>query len=181
MGVDKALLLDAQGRSMLSRACSVLTPLAEEVWLACGTERRYEELGRELVLDQRSDGGPLAGLEAALERATSRWILALACDMPHATSDVLATLLDKALADDLDACWLSTPAGPEPLCAVYSVHCLEAVRAALETGERRMIAFHTYPVRGRALRLAGLDLSTAHLAANLNTPADWEAFRTSTR
>lgn len=181
MGVDKALLVDGEGRSLLQRACTVLEPLANEVWLACGPTPRYQDLGRKLVLDRRADGGPLAGLEAALEHARAPWILALACDMPFATTELLAGLLDRARQDDLDACWSISPGGAEPLCAVYSKKCLEPVRAALEAGERRMLAFHTYPVSGRALRLAGLELAQVHLARNLNTPADWQDFRTSTR
>jgi len=181
MGVDKALLLDAHGRTLLQRACAVVEPLVDELLLACGPSPRYQDLGRTLVLDHRADGGPLAGLEAALERARTPWILALACDMPFATTALLASLLERARRDDLDACWSSSPKGSEPLCAAYSKHCLEPVRAALEAGERRMVAFHTYPVSGRALRLAGLDLAEARLARNLNTPADWEDFRTSTR
>ena len=181
MGVDKALLVDAQGRSLLQRACAVLEPLVAEVWLACGPAARYQELGKTLVLDLRHDGGPLAGLEAALQKVQSPWILVLACDMPNATTATLASLLEHAQQADLDACWLNSPAGPEPLCAAYSKNCLEPVRAALEAGERRMLAFHTYPVSGRALRLAGLNLDEARLARNLNTPADWDDFRTSKR
>jgi molybdopterin-guanine dinucleotide biosynthesis protein A len=176
MGEDKALLVGGDGRSMLERACLTLAPIAGEVWLACGPRERYREFGLPLVLDQREDGGPLAGLEAVLDRATARWIVALACDMPRVTSADLAQLMRQAAEFDLDACWLETSRGAEPLCAVYSRSCLEPVRTALDAGERRMIAFHSYPVAGRALRLAGLDAREAGLAQNLNTPADWDDF-----
>ena len=181
MGVDKALLVDDAGRSLLQRACATLAPLADELMLACGPSPRYGELGLTLVLDRRQDGGPLAGLEAALECARTHWLAVLACDMPRASTATLAALLLEAERADLDACWLATPAGVEPLCAVYSRACLEPVRAALEAGERRMIAFHEYPVSGRALRLAGMDLRGVDLASNLNTPADWDLFCKGTR
>ncbi|HTF90951.1 MAG TPA: molybdenum cofactor guanylyltransferase [Planctomycetota bacterium] len=181
MGVDKALLTDEQGHTMLERARRALAPLSREVWLACGPSARYADLGLPLVLDQRPDGGPLAGLETVLDRATTAWVAVLACDMPRVSSDSLRRLLHKAEAESLDACWMETTSGTEPLCAVYARTCLVPVRAALDAGRRRMIAFHAYPVGGRALRLAGLDVSEPHLAQNLNTPADWDEFRKGTR
>ncbi len=181
MGFDKALLVDDQGRTMLERARQTLSPLAGEIWLACGAQARYAELGLPLVLDERADGGPLAGLEASLERSSTRWLAVLACDMPRVSPDTMAGLLRHAEAADLDACWLQSSAGAEPLCAVYSRACLAPVRAALDAGERRMIAFHSYPVAGRALRLAGLDATDSSLTQNLNTPADWDDFRKGTR
>ncbi|HUR27432.1 MAG TPA: molybdenum cofactor guanylyltransferase, partial [Planctomycetota bacterium] len=181
MGADKALLRGEDGRSLLERACAALRPLVSEVWLACGPRARYGETGLTLVLDQREDGGPLAGLEAVLERASTRWVVVLACDMPRVSTEHVQGLLERADAQDLDACWMETEAGAEPLCAVYSRACLEPVRAALDAGERRMIAFHTRSSAGRALRLAGLRPQSLGLAANLNTPADWEAFQEGTR
>ncbi|HUR28293.1 MAG TPA: molybdenum cofactor guanylyltransferase [Planctomycetota bacterium] len=181
MGEDKALLRGEDGRSMLERACATLRPLVGEVWLACGPRARYGELGLTLVLDRREDGGPLAGLEAVLERATTRWVAVLACDMPRVATAHVQRLLEHAHEADLDACWMETEAGAEPLCAVYSRACLEPVRAALDAGERRMIAFHARPSAGRALRLAGLRPREDGLTQNLNTPSDWKAFLEGTR
>ena len=181
MGVDKALLVDGEGRSLLERACATLRPIAGEVRLACGAQARYAELGLPLILDQRAEGGPLAALEAALEHSSTRWLVVLACDMPRISTPTLVELLRKSEAEDLDACWLKTSKGAEPLCAVYSRACLEPVRTALDAGLRRMIAFHVYPAAGRALRLASLDFDLPGLTQNLNTPADWDDFRKGTR
>ncbi len=181
MGVDKALLTDAQGRSMLERAHLCLAPLAAEVLLACGPAARYGELGLSLVLDRRLDGGPLGALEASLERSNSRWLAVLACDMPNATTATLVQLLERAQAEDLDVCSLATQAGLEPLCAVYSRACLEAVRAALDCGERRMVSFHAFASNGRALRIARVNAGEPDVAHNLNTPKDWDDFQSSAR
>ncbi len=181
MGVDKALLVDAQGRSMLERARLCLAPLASEVLLACGPAPRYGELGLELVLDRRPDGGPLGALEASLERSETRWLAVLACDMPRATTETLTQLLERAQADDLDICSLATQAGVEPLCAVYSRACLEPVRAALDCGERRMVSFHASLSNGRGLRIARFNPGVCDVAHNLNTPKDWDDFQSSAR
>jgi molybdopterin-guanine dinucleotide biosynthesis protein A len=181
MGVDKALLVDAEGRTLLERARDVLRPLAGEVVLCCGSKPRYENLGLPLVLDRREDGGPLAGLEAALLHTTARRVIVLACDMPLATAEVLSGLLAEAESRDLDACLLATPAGVEPLCGVYSRDCLGPVREALDLGRRRMTSFHDLPCVGRPLAVAAIPARDADSARNLNTPADWAHFQQGSR
>ena len=89
MGRDKALLRLGD-QTLLERTVGVLSRLAPRVYLACGAEERYAELGLECVLDRLPDGGPLAGLEAALTRLQADgggWLGILACDMPRAESE----------------------------------------------------------------------------------------------
>jgi len=179
MGQDKALLSLA-GKSLLARAAEVLAALGAPVVLACGAEDRYAQLGLERVLDRGADLGPLAGLEAALDRAChagNGYICVLACDMPRASARVFEQLLLRAEARGADACLLATPAGLEPLLAVYSTRCLDSVRRALDAGERRMDAFHR---RFGALVIETLDTqdlpeeTPAEVARNLNTPAEFQ-------
>src|SRR5260221_24295 len=118
MGADKAALRLA-GSTLLEPAAAELDPIATETLLACGTSPRYAELGRPLVLDAYLEGGPLAGLEAALARSRTEWLAAIACDMPRAEGRALLTLLEHAERHGLDACLLETEKGVEPLCAVY--------------------------------------------------------------
>jgi molybdopterin-guanine dinucleotide biosynthesis protein A len=193
MGRDKAELV-VEGRTLLERAAATLASVAHEVVLACGPEPRYAHRGLELVLDRVPGGGPLAGLEAGLARLAERgdgserpehpqcpqsngWLVALACDMPRADARVLALLLERARARDLDVCLLASPDGLEPLCAVYRASCLEPVRAALAAGERRMVAFHGRVAVGvlHTDELAPLGAELAGSAANLNTPEELAA------
>ena len=180
MGADKAELV-LRGASLLERAVAVLGDVAPRVVLACGSTRRYADLGRDLVLDARPDGGPLAGLEAALddlERAGGGWLAVLACDMPRAEPELLLRLRARAEERGLDLCTLETDAGLEPLCGVYHVRCLAAVRGALEAGERRMSSFHSGVKAGtlheRELSAA---LRAREPARNLNTPAELDEER----
>ena len=75
MGADKAGLR-LSGPTLLERAVAELDSIAAETLLACGPASRYAELGRPLVLDRCADGGPLAGIEAALARARTEWLAA---------------------------------------------------------------------------------------------------------
>lgn len=168
MGTDKAVLAAPSG-DLLERAIACVEAVAGSALLACGPTPRYAERGRELVLDAFADGGPLAGLLAGLERTRAQRLLVLAVDMPEVESAQLAELLRLAQADDLDVALLSSERGDEPLCSVVHRRSAPLVRAALERGERRMIAFHA-----PTLRIGRL---AAEPCLNLNTPADLAAWR----
>lgn len=170
MGRDKSLL-EIGGRTLLERAITVLDGISDEVVLACGPGERYSDLGRALVVDAFQDGGPLAGLEAGLRRASTEWIAALACDMPRVEPSIFVELLERAERDGLDVCFLRTERGVEPLCAVYRKTCLAPMRAALENGERKVVSF----LRFRPTPRAGELELAASLAINLNTPAEFQA------
>ena len=167
MGRDKARI-ELGGRPLLAHALDVFDALGVPVRLACGAAPRYAEFGRELVLDDVAGAGPLAGLTAGLEAAAGageRWLAVLACDMPRASADVLRRLLERARAEDLDACLAGVERGSQPAYAVYHTRCAVPARAALEAGERRLIAFHG------ALRVGVLPLERdAATALNVNTP-----------
>lgn len=182
MGADKARL-ELEGKSLLERALGAFDGLASARILATGRAPRYPELGLPCVLDRRPDGGPLAGLEAALEwmvqnGAEQGWCLTLACDMPYAAPAAFEALL--AEAQGADACLLAGPRGAEPLFAVYHPRVLRAVRAALDAGERRMIAFHRGhgAVRVRSLPAERLPAPLGlRCLCNVNTPGELERER----
>ncbi len=184
MGTDKAKL-ELDGRWLIERPLEAARAVAERVLLACGVEPRYPELGLECVLDEFRDGdgaaGPLAGLLAGLEAARSPWVVALACDLPLARADVLEGLLATAEHHRLDACLLELERGTQPLLAAYRREpCRRAVRAALERGERRMVAFHAGLAVG-SVAAEHLGPAAQAAALNLNTPEDFRALERSGR
>lgn len=179
MGVDKASL-ELAGRTLLERAALELESIATSTFLACGPSPRYAELGRPLALDAWPEGGPLAGLEAGLALCGTEFLAALACDMPRATAPAILALRRRAEEMELDACFLETDGGVEPLFAVYRRSCLAAVRTALAAGERKMTSFLRFPKSDGALPKSGSfperelpePLSRLGVARNLNTPAE---------
>ena len=178
MGRDKALLPMDDG-PLIQRALASLAPLGCACMLACGREPRHAELGLPLVLDDVPEGGPLAGLAAAMTAAETDWLLVLACDLPRASAAVNRLLLERAVRGNLDVCCVATRAGLEPLYGVYHRRCLPDVRAALARGERRMIAFHPGLAPSAIGRLDIDELPEAErgCAVNLNTPAEYAAER----
>jgi molybdopterin-guanine dinucleotide biosynthesis protein A len=122
--------------------------------------------------------GPLGGLEAALAAAVQRGhagILAVACDMPFLSADLLAHIVATARTTGSDAVLPESRSrrGVEPLTAYYAVNCLPAITAAAERGDHRLIAFHD------DIRMTRVPLQTVEsfgdpdrLFMNMNTPAD---------
>jgi molybdopterin-guanine dinucleotide biosynthesis protein A len=186
MGADKATLAlpgCPGGSTLLERAVAAFEPLVVETVLCCGPTERYGELGLPFALDAFENGGPLAGLEAGRSRSRTEFAAAVACDMPRVDARVFEALLAHALERDLDACFLETVGGVEPLCAVYRRSCLPSMRAALAAGERKATSFARFPDAAGVLPQTGAlpeaelpwDLRRLGVACNLNTPADLEA------
>lgn len=111
---------------------------------------------------------PLRGLVTALERAEGRPVLALGCDLPFVTPELLA--------------WLAQLGGPvaipcvggrlQPLLARYDSATLEQLATAL-AGKRALsevvVALGPRPIPEAELRRFG---PPARLAFNVNTPED---------
>jgi molybdopterin-guanine dinucleotide biosynthesis protein A len=155
MGRDKALALLGE-RRLIEYPLAALAAVAGKTLLACGERPRYAELGLPLVLDTGPGAGPLRGLLAGLEAAAaagSEWVVVAACDMPRLSAGSLEALLAHAVRADLDVCLAEIERGTQPTFGVYRADCAGAVRAALERGERRLIAFHGGERGGRRLRV----------------------------
>jgi molybdopterin-guanine dinucleotide biosynthesis protein A len=97
--------------------------------------------------------------------------LFLAVDLPGVPVPLLSRLI--ALAHEADAVVPVTARGPEPLCAVYSTRCLEAVRRRVTQGDLKMTSF--WPdVRVREVGEDEIALfgDPGTLFHNVNTPND---------
>lgn len=91
------------------------------------------------VPDLRVGCGPLAGIEAALDRASSSGASAafvLACDLPLVDGSVVASVLAARAGARAAAVAREGDPDFEPLCAVYSVDCLPVVTRLLDEGVR---------------------------------------------
>lgn len=174
MGRDKALL-PFLGRPLIQRVLDRLAGLADEELVAANTAEAYAFLGRPLVPDLEPGCGPLGGLASSLAAARSSLLAAVGCDMPFADRELLAFERDLLVQEAVDVVIPQGAQGLEPLHAVYRKEsCLPVVRAALQAGERRMIAWLPQ-VRVRTLTLEEIArFSPDGLAFwNLNTPEEF--------
>lgn len=115
-GVPKGLLRGPNGTTLVERWRSLLDSLGIEVVLV-GSAKPYAGLGLSVVADEPAGIGPMGGLVGLLRRAGPRPALAIACDMPFVSRELVERLL-------------AAPPGPgivaprregrwEPLCARY--------------------------------------------------------------
>ena len=129
--------------------------------------------GAEVVYDLHRDGGPLAGLEAALAASRHDGLFVVACDMPAVDAAVAGRLLRASAGHDAAVPLIA--GRPQPMCAAYRRGAAAAVGAALGTGR----------LQARGL-LDDLDVAFVtdldpDLFVNLNTPEDFIRFFAATR
>jgi molybdopterin-guanine dinucleotide biosynthesis protein A len=92
-GVAKGLLVSPDGEPILHRTRRILEDAGARCVLV-GANAAYADLGWEVLADDASASGPLAGILALLAYAGDRFALAVACDMPLIAPDLVRRLID---------------------------------------------------------------------------------------
>ncbi len=126
MGQDKANLLLGE-ETLLQSVAATLQPMFAEVIISVRQPRSEIDLPQ--VCDDPAYSGPLAGLAAGLERATTPWIFVLACDMPFITPVLIGHLAQ--FRNDCQAVVPRVGGHPQPLAAFYARECLGEVQKLL--------------------------------------------------
>ena len=170
------------GERIVDRVARALRAVTDELLLIANDPGAAHWLsGVRVETDVRAGEGALGGLHAALTHAEGDVVL-VAWDMPFVSGALLGAMRARGERgagsgeDGADAVLPESDGsrrGVEPLCAWYSARCLPAVTAALDAGDRRVIAFHDAV---RTVRF-GLDEvrgfgDPARLFANVNTPEE---------
>ena len=180
------------GERIIDRVAGSLRAVTDDLLLIANAPGAEEWLpGVRTRGDVRPGEGALGGLHAALTHAGGD-ILLVAWDMPFVPRGLLAALRargeggasdaidehDAGLAAKADVVVPESDGsrrGVEPLCAWYTQACLAPISAALDAGDRRVVAFHD------AVRTLRLPLATvaafgdpAVMFSNVNTPEELE-------
>ena len=92
------------------------------------------------VCDRRSERGPLAGLEAALERVAHDTAVLVACDMPLVRAEVLTAVAAASEGRGVEIAMPVVGGYAQPLLAAYRRSVAGHVRALLDEGEGRLRA-----------------------------------------
>jgi molybdopterin-guanine dinucleotide biosynthesis protein A len=126
-GVAKGLLPHPTERTTLvQRSVQLAHAMGAEAVLV-GESAPYAKLGLPSIADWMTGLGPIGGLASLVQAAGERVVIALACDMPFVTSE----LLSKLLGTERGGAAVVVPVrstGIEPLCALYDP---EVLRPAL--------------------------------------------------
>lgn len=168
----EALLADL---TLVERAVRTLRPLCSEVVVSGGPD----------LPDRRPGQGPLAGIEAALERTVAGGadgVVVLACDLPAVHTATLVRLVEAWRGTAAPRSAVVVPDEPlQPLCGVWGVETLGAVGRALDEGRasardlvRDLDGAATLPAADLADTLG---LMASQLLHNVNHPEDLEVAR----
>jgi molybdenum cofactor guanylyltransferase len=180
-GRDKALV-EVGGLPMLGRMIALLQCVAKNVKVV-GAPEKYAQFEREMVNDRWPGEGPLGGIitaleDAAREAAPPSWNLIVSCDMPFLTREWLDFLRARAAESAAQVVVPRSAHGPEPLCACYQTNAVGALRAAFESGVRK-VTLGLQHVSTEVLDEADWKRfdSAGRLFWNMNTAADYEEAR----
>jgi molybdopterin-guanine dinucleotide biosynthesis protein len=175
MGEDK-IFAPFNGVTLIEWMRDRYAPLFPHVFVVTREPSRFHELGLPVVNDALSDTGSAVGLYTAVLAAPTERVICLACDMPFVSPRFLRRLAERSEGFDV-----FVPRHGEfmqPLCAVYSKRTLDAYRAFIASGGRRI--FDIYPdLNTGYLEMDGGEYGDPdQLFMNVNTPAELEAART---
>ncbi len=170
LGADKAFI-EVGGKPLAHRVIDVLGGLCDEIIVSANDPAPYRELPVRVTVDERPGEGALMGLYSALRAMRNERAFAAACDMPFLSGELIRWMMENAGGADVVAPKLNGYL--EPLHAVYSARCIEAIRKHLERGHKKITSF--YPdvevkyVPGEIMKKFDRH-GTAFF--NINTPAD---------
>lgn len=171
MGRDKALLPHpVDGHPMVLRQLNLLRSLhPTQFFVSARTGQILPELPAAAVrVDDDGTCGPLGGLAALHPHVTVDHLLVIAVDLPAMTAAVLNALLAKCTSTA--GVVARSPAGTEPLVAVYPRTVFASMTAAMRAGRlslRRWVDdLHT------AGKVQLIPFDDAALFRNWNAPTD---------
>jgi molybdopterin-guanine dinucleotide biosynthesis protein A len=181
-GSDKAIA-ELNGQSILERmASAVRTALpGSRIRLVAANDSQFSgtatlAMSLPTVFDLHEGRGPIGGLQTALSYAESEWVLALACDQPLLSAELIDRLASM-IADHLDAIVPVQPDGRmQPLCALYRTKpCLKVIDELLKPNQPAPPLRAIFEqVRTREVPFEEIsDLpGCEHFFLNMNTPDD---------
>jgi molybdopterin-guanine dinucleotide biosynthesis protein A len=164
-----------EGEALAARVAGLLGDVCDEVIVASGDGKRMAWLCLPQVADALPASGPLAGLVAGIDRAKHPLVAAVAADMPFASPAVLRLL--GSLIGPHDAAVPVSPAGQEPLHALYSRSALPSFEDALRNGRLSVrVALDGLDVRFVEEAEWRLADPSGRFVENLNRPEDERPF-----
>jgi molybdopterin-guanine dinucleotide biosynthesis protein A len=174
MGADKATLRFA-GEALWARQLQLLRELNADV-VSVSARLRPEWCPNEIevIADEPPSRGPLSGLSAALRKAQTTHLLALAIDLPRMNPATLRRLWSQAAP----GCGVIPSRGNmlEPLCAIYPAQV--AADAADTIAHREDVSMQSFVrslCRRNRMRVHAVNESDRQFFQNVNTPLDFEA------
>lgn len=161
------------GERVIDRVARALAEGTDELLLVANDPAASEWIeGVRVEGDVRKGCGSLGGIHAGLFHARTDIVVA-AWDMPFVAPKMVRALRALGSFADVVVPESESRRGIEPLCAYYSLRCLEYIERRLDAGELRVMSF--FP-DVKLARMPAAEVATlgdpARMFMNLNTPED---------
>ena len=166
--VDKGFV-ELAGRPLVDHVIARLTTQVATIVINANRNReRYAGFGYPVIADAiEGFAGPLAGLHAGLDAATTPFVVTSPCDSPFLPGDLVARLAAAFAAQAIDIAVARTFDQPHPVFALARRSLLPHLARFLDTGGRKIDAWYA------SLRVAEVSFDDeADAFRNINTPAE---------
>ena len=172
MGRDKAFV-ELGGKALIERVIEGSANLGQsETILITNKPAQYAHLGLPMFRDILADKGSLGGIYTALLKDANEFVLALACDMPFISTELLRFMI-RQVSEDTDIVVPRVDGYPQGLHAIYKKTCIAPIAEQLAANRLKIIRFYDQ-MRVRYLDeadYAAFD-PQGRSFANLNTPEE---------
>lgn len=137
MGYDKACI-EVAGQPLVAKSLDLLCRSFATV-LISGDRPDLAQPDIPAIADIYP-GSALGGIYTGLRAAKTDWIFVAPCDMPYPDSRILKLLVKQRRG--FDAVVPRTPAGYEPVFALYHKSCMKHMKEMLQQGQYRIYDFY---------------------------------------
>lgn len=149
MGFDKQKI-QIGGISMVCYIAKQLEEIFDDIIIVTNTPEYYKDRAKfnnhRFVVDIFKEKGPLGGLHAGLQHATSQWSFVTACDMPIVNIDYIK-MMKKLIIDeklekkDVFSCVTEINGSVEPFNAFYLTNKKDKVEKGIQEGRLKFSHF----------------------------------------
>jgi len=168
MGRDKALLPFGGYPTLTEYQIARFSSHFEDIYVGCKNREKFDfEADFIEDLPYYDDSAPHIGLISAFERLHETYICVLSVDTPYFSHEAFQKLLTHT-DTDADAIIAQSPAGNQPLCAVYRRSVLPHLKALVKAKQYR---FHHLFER---ISTTFIKFDDEAIFTNLNTPKEYQ-------
>jgi molybdopterin-guanine dinucleotide biosynthesis protein A len=136
MGKNKAFI-QVEGVPIIERIHNLFRKLFREVIIVTNEKDLFSNFDAKIFSDLIPDKGALGGLYTGIVFSSFYYSFCVACDMPFIKKSLVQYLIENAANEDVIV--PRTKDGLQPLHAIYSKNCVDAIRRSIEEGKSKII------------------------------------------
>jgi molybdopterin-guanine dinucleotide biosynthesis protein A len=171
LGGKNKSLIEVEGITILLRSLDILRPLFDEILLSGWPDDTELPAGIGKVPDNFPGRGPLAGIEASMKAAETRYIFVFGGDMPWLSEEIIKSQATDFLENPADVSVPRINNLAEPLHAIYSCRLQPSLEAFLMSADKPAVIDFIGKTRVRYYDLPP-SAETTRAFTNINTPED---------